>query len=175
MLCYLFSFLLGNWILSHQLEIVIFWEDSLYGMELTCRGEGRRIERRRRCWTTREEEVLIAALKDIISKGWKCENGFRTGYLRVLEGSMLKTFPSTDIRAEPHINSKLHVWKRHYASLASMLGESGITWNDSTKMINAQNDAWNLYVKVNSYFGNHSMFSYPDLCSSLLRALSNGP
>lgn len=119
-------------------------------MELTSKGQGKKIDRRRRSWTIREEEVLITALKDIVLKGWKCENGFRTGYLKLLERSMLKAFPSTDIRAEPHINSKLHVWKKFHGSLASMLGVSGITWNDLTKMIDAQDDAWELYVKTDS-------------------------
>ncbi|KAH6761949.1 hypothetical protein C2S52_019382 [Perilla frutescens var. hirtella] len=119
-------------------------------MELAFRGQGKKIDKRRRSWTNREEEVLITALKDIVSKGWKCETGFRTGYLKLLERSMLKAFPSTDIRAEPHINSKLHVWKKYHGSLASMLGVSGITWNDSNKMIDAQDDAWDLYVKTDS-------------------------
>ncbi|KAG6418607.1 hypothetical protein SASPL_120811 [Salvia splendens] len=136
-------------------------------MELTPKGQGKINKRTRRCWTTREEQVLIAALKDIVSKGWKCDNGFRAGYLKVLTGSMKKVFPGTDIRAEPHINSKLHVWKTHYASLASMLNVSGITWNDSTKMIDAQDDAWNSYVKTDSHaltMRYKSWQFYPDWC-----------
>lgn len=136
-------------------------------MELTSKGQGKKIDRRRRSWTIREEEVLIAALKDIVSKGWKCENGFRTGYLKLLERSMLKAFPSTDIRAEPHINSKLHVWKKFHGSLASMLGVCGITWNDLTKMIDAQDDAWELYVKVNTFFWKWHYISYSYLYTSL--------
>ncbi|KAL8533335.1 hypothetical protein ACS0TY_009650 [Phlomoides rotata] len=116
-------------------------------MELTSKGHGKKIDKRRRIWSIREEEVLIAALKDMILKGWKYENGFRTGYLKLLERAMQKVFPSTDLRAEPHINSKIHVWKKYHGSLASMFGVDGIKWDGTTKMIDAQDEAWESYVK----------------------------
>ncbi|XP_012842474.1 PREDICTED: uncharacterized protein LOC105962703 isoform X2 [Erythranthe guttata] len=116
-------------------------------MEFTSKGHEKKMDKRRRSWSMKEEEVLISALRDIVAKGWKCENGFRTGYLRLLERAMLRYFPKTDIRAEPHINSKIHVWKKYHGSLASMFGVSGIVWNDSTKMIDAQDDAWDTYVQ----------------------------
>ncbi|CAA0829278.1 Unknown protein [Striga hermonthica] len=119
-------------------------------MELMLKGPRKKMDKRRRSWSIKEEEVLINALKDIISKGWKCENGFKTGYLRLLERVMMKAFPNTDIRAEPHINSKIHVWKKHHGSLASMIRVDGISWDDSTKMIKAREDAWNSYVKIDS-------------------------
>ncbi|KAK6138020.1 hypothetical protein DH2020_028247 [Rehmannia glutinosa] len=136
-------------------------------MEPTYKGQGRKIDKRRRSWSIKEEEVLIAALKDIISKGWKCENGFRTGYLRLLERVMLKAFPSTDIRAEPHINSKIHVWKKYHGSLASMFRVNGISWNESAKMIEARDDAWDLYVKEDANartMRNKQWPFYPDWC-----------
>ncbi|KAI3448517.1 hypothetical protein Pfo_005182 [Paulownia fortunei] len=71
--------------------------------------------------TPDEEEVLITSLKYLITTGWKCENGFRTGYLGELENSMLKAFSRIDIRVDPYINSKIHVWKKKYGSLYSML------------------------------------------------------
>ncbi|KAL8512676.1 hypothetical protein ACS0TY_018970 [Phlomoides rotata] len=39
----------------------------------------------RRMWTTREEQVLINALKDLVLKGQKTNNGFPSGYLMKLE------------------------------------------------------------------------------------------
>ncbi|KAL8546945.1 hypothetical protein ACS0TY_006604 [Phlomoides rotata] len=35
----------------------------------------------RRIWTTHEEKVLINVLKELVKKGYKSDNGFRTGYL----------------------------------------------------------------------------------------------
>ncbi|KAG8383401.1 hypothetical protein BUALT_Bualt04G0008800 [Buddleja alternifolia] len=114
------------------------------------RGSGKKGDKSRRSWSQREEEVLITALKEIISSGWKAENGFKIGYLQTLEQHVVKAFPSTDIRAMPHINSKIHVWKKNYGSLVSMLSKSGIGWNDTTKMIEAHDEAWDSYVKTDS-------------------------
>ncbi|GER28907.1 disease resistance protein [Striga asiatica] len=136
-------------------------------MELMLKGPRKKNEKRRRSWSMKEEEVLINALKDIISKGWKCENGFKTGYLRLLERVMMKAFPDTDIKAEPHINSKIHVWKKHHGSLASMLRVDGISWDDSKKMIDAREDAWNSYVKIDTNARTMRAKSwpfYPDWC-----------
>ncbi|KAL0404489.1 UNVERIFIED_CONTAM: hypothetical protein Sradi_2089700 [Sesamum radiatum] len=33
----------------------------------------------RKTWTQREEEVLVNALRNIVTMGWKCENGFHAG------------------------------------------------------------------------------------------------
>ncbi|KAH6828123.1 hypothetical protein C2S53_014964 [Perilla frutescens var. hirtella] len=63
---------------------------------------------RTRIWTLKEKEVLVQALKDLVQQGWKGDNGFRTGYLMVLEKAMLKVFPNSDLRGEPYINSKVH-------------------------------------------------------------------
>lgn len=68
----------------------------------------------RRSWTNREEAVLIMALKDLVSNGWKSDNGFRTGYLNKLEESLKKAFPNTDLQKDPHIISKLTTWRKTY-------------------------------------------------------------
>ncbi|KAG8363844.1 hypothetical protein BUALT_Bualt19G0064700 [Buddleja alternifolia] len=114
------------------------------------RGSRKKGDKSRRSWSQKEEEVLIAALKEIISSGWKAENGFKIGYLQTLEQHVVKAFPSTDIRAMPCINSKIHVWKKNYGSLVSMLYKSGIGWNDTTKMIEAHDEAWDSYVETDS-------------------------
>ncbi|GFS29625.1 hypothetical protein Acr_00g0007560 [Actinidia rufa] len=67
----------------------------------------------RRSWTWKEEDVLIHALKDIVTKGWKVDNAtFRSGYLQVLERKLIIALPRTDLRATPHIESKIKKWKK---------------------------------------------------------------
>lgn len=63
----------------------------------------------RRTWTMEKEQQLLLGLKKAVSKGWKSENGFKTGYLLVLEEHVAQHFPNTDIKAYPHIASKIHV------------------------------------------------------------------
>ncbi|PIM99806.1 hypothetical protein CDL12_27693 [Handroanthus impetiginosus] len=105
------------------------------------RRRGDKIEARRQVWTVKEEEALIVALKDAV-------NGFRTGYLSILEKHMTTVFPGIDIRADPHIHSKIHVWKKNHASLVSVMSRSGFGWNDTTNMIVVEDSVWDNYVKV---------------------------
>ncbi|KAL0401179.1 UNVERIFIED_CONTAM: hypothetical protein Slati_4147800 [Sesamum latifolium] len=63
----------------------------------------------RRAWSNHEEEVLINGLKSIVSSGWKCDNGFRNGYLTHLENFMARALPNCEIKADPHITSKIQI------------------------------------------------------------------
>ncbi|KAG6390402.1 hypothetical protein SASPL_148136 [Salvia splendens] len=40
-----------------------------------------KVDRSRRIWSVREEEILMATLKELSANGWKSDNGFRSGYL----------------------------------------------------------------------------------------------
>ncbi|KAL0445076.1 UNVERIFIED_CONTAM: hypothetical protein Slati_2230300 [Sesamum latifolium] len=84
----------------------------------------------RRIWSTVEEEALLECLRDIVRSGWKCDNGFRTGYLTMLEQLLRKKYPESDLKSDPHISSKIHVWKRTYACIFDMLAKSGFGWNE---------------------------------------------
>ncbi|GFP98768.1 hypothetical protein PHJA_002020700 [Phtheirospermum japonicum] len=102
----------------------------------------------RRVWSQEEEKVLAQLLKDLVVRGWKCDNGFRSGYTHVLEQYMSQAFPGTDIRAEPHISSKIHIWEKHYGTLTMMLGRSEFSWNETSHTIGVKDDAhWNQFVK----------------------------
>ncbi|KAL0413109.1 UNVERIFIED_CONTAM: hypothetical protein Sradi_1512600 [Sesamum radiatum] len=82
-------------------------------------------------WTIVEEEALISDLKNLVVSGWKCDNGFQNGYLAQLEVHMHRAFPLSHIKAEPHITSKLHVWKKQYSTLVTMMSKSGLGWDDN--------------------------------------------
>ncbi|KAL8545263.1 hypothetical protein ACS0TY_005448 [Phlomoides rotata] len=53
---------------------------------------------------------------------------------------MQKLLPGTDIVANPHINSKIHVWKKEYSALSDLLSKSGIGWNSTTSMIEVDDE-----------------------------------
>ncbi|KAL8476163.1 hypothetical protein ACS0TY_028719 [Phlomoides rotata] len=46
----------------------------------------------------------------------------------------------TDIVANPHINSKIHVWKKDYGALSDLLSKSGIGWNLTNSMIEIEDE-----------------------------------
>ncbi|KAG8387484.1 hypothetical protein BUALT_Bualt02G0026000 [Buddleja alternifolia] len=105
----------------------------------------------RRCWTFGEEKALAKALKDLLVRGYKADNGFKSGYQNLLEKAMVQAFPGTSIKAEPHINSRIHVWRKNYATISTMLNRSGFGWNDATNMIVVDSEAiWNNFVKTDS-------------------------
>ncbi|GER39302.1 UvrABC system protein A [Striga asiatica] len=58
-------------------------------------------------WTFDEERALVSGLKDLVARGWKCDNGFRSGYTTVLEQHIRQLCPGSNIKAEPHICSKI--------------------------------------------------------------------
>ncbi|PIN18452.1 hypothetical protein CDL12_08875 [Handroanthus impetiginosus] len=122
---------------------------------------GDKVEARRRVWTAKEKEALIVALKDAVASGWKCDNGFRTGCLSALEKHMMTVFPGTNICADPHIHSKIHVWKKNHASLVSMISHSGFGWNDSANMIVVEDSVWDNYVKVDPNVRTMRFKSFP--------------
>ncbi|KAL8535740.1 hypothetical protein ACS0TY_011394 [Phlomoides rotata] len=99
---------------------------------------GKNTNRNCRAWTP-----------DLVTKGWRTENGFKPGYLQKLEMGMVRKLPGTDIHVIPHITSRITIWKKFHGSLQTMLGgNSGIGFNTVTGMIDCHNDAWALIVKV---------------------------
>lgn len=103
----------------------------------------------RRSWTKVEETSLIASLKEVIAQGFKSDNGFRAGYLNRVDDAILKMFPNTDLRGDPHINSKLTSWKKSYYSLNGILSRSGIGFNvRGDFMIDCENDQCEQVIKV---------------------------
>ncbi|KAL0308911.1 UNVERIFIED_CONTAM: hypothetical protein Sradi_5833400 [Sesamum radiatum] len=75
----------------------------------------------RRVWSTAKEEVSLEYLRETIRTGWKSDNGFRSGYLGVLEILLNKACPNSGLKAEPHLSSKIHVWKKTYGYINDMM------------------------------------------------------
>lgn len=88
--------------------------------ERSIHGKGKVTGYSRRSWTTNEEKCLMDALNDIVVKGMKADNGFKSGYLNALESAMVQAFPNTDLKGDSHINSKIRVWKKQYGSLGTI-------------------------------------------------------
>ncbi|KAL8511872.1 hypothetical protein ACS0TY_018346 [Phlomoides rotata] len=87
-------------------------------------------------------------MKELVANGWKTENGFKPDYLLKLEAGMLKSLPGTDIRASPHITSRITIWKRFHSSLQTMLNNNfGIGLNADTGLIDCHDNCWALIVK----------------------------
>ncbi|KAG6417987.1 hypothetical protein SASPL_120184 [Salvia splendens] len=110
----------------------------------------------RRGWTDREEAFLLATLKKLVAIGWKSDNGFRSGYLHKLEDSLRQEFPWSDLKANPHLQSKIHIWKKAYGALSLVLARSGVGFNvHNDYKIDCDEEQWDQIIKVERAY--HSM------------------
>ncbi|KAL8545887.1 hypothetical protein ACS0TY_005852 [Phlomoides rotata] len=62
------------------------------------------------------------------------------GYLNLLSTYIKQVFPNIDLKPEPHINSRITVWKRNYHSLFEILKNTGVGLDSTTKMIEATDE-----------------------------------
>ncbi|CAL5384241.1 unnamed protein product [Camellia sinensis] len=105
----------------------------------------------RRFWNRREELFLITTMKNVTASNprWKLDNNqFRAGFYNECEKKILSAFPRTDLRATPHIDSKIKLWRKQYNTLQDMLKISGFGWDDEQKMVLVDSDdVWQNYVR----------------------------
>ncbi|KAL8484388.1 hypothetical protein ACS0TY_026888 [Phlomoides rotata] len=82
--------------------------------ELNIGGRGRQkaTPNIRRVWTYIEEKELVNALKELVVKGNKCDNGFKTGYLMLLENMLANKFPGLNSTTYC-IDAMPEVWEAH--------------------------------------------------------------
>ena len=122
------------------------------------RGKGKANDdatpRTRRVWTTKECDVLIRCMMDKFCDKWKAETGqFRAGFFNEVEKALIMALPGTDLRVNPHIDSKIKHWRKQYNLITDMGRLSGFGWDDQQKMVTVDSDeVWNTYVKVNYSF-----------------------
>ncbi|ONK57963.1 uncharacterized protein A4U43_C09F6220 [Asparagus officinalis] len=61
---------------------------------------------------------------------------------------MLVFLPTTDLMANPHLDPKIKYWKKVYACIYTALSTSGISWNNTTKIISIDDEnVWNEYCE----------------------------
>ncbi|KAL7215875.1 hypothetical protein ACSBR1_027925 [Camellia fascicularis] len=112
------------------------WQASR-GMDDTGTTSSHKKGKPRRFWNHREELFLITTMKDVTASNprWKLDNNqFRAGFYNECEKKILSAFPGTNLRATPHIDSKIKLWRKQYNTLQYMLKISGFGWDDEQKM-----------------------------------------
>ncbi|KAL8470142.1 hypothetical protein ACS0TY_032856 [Phlomoides rotata] len=114
-------------------------------------GEKGKTVRNQRSGSKLEEDALVLCLVEIVNNGWKADNGFKAGFPRELEKGMRALLPGTDIVANPHINSMIHVWKKNY-----------IGWNWTTNTLDIIDEwVWESKKKADPHVKGMGFKSWP--------------
>ncbi|KAI9121272.1 hypothetical protein K1719_008305 [Acacia pycnantha] len=81
------------------------------------------------------------------------DNGFKSGYANALQTMMEAKLPGCGIKATPHITSRLKTLKRLWQTTYDIIygpSTSGFGWDPETKLITADDDIWDEYLKAHS-------------------------
>ncbi|KAL0285848.1 UNVERIFIED_CONTAM: hypothetical protein Sangu_2762300 [Sesamum angustifolium] len=81
----------------------------------------------------------------------ECDNGFRTGYLGILEQLLNRSCLDSGLLANPHISSKIHEWKKTYGCINDMMGRSGFGCNATTQSIDVKDYVFNNFAKIDPF------------------------
>ncbi|KAL2929993.1 KaiC-like protein 2 [Bienertia sinuspersici] len=68
--------------------------------------------------------------------GWKVDTGHKSGYLTYIMKEMAKKLPKCNLKADPHIKSKVKVMKKQLTYILEIQqNRSGFGWDDEQKMV----------------------------------------
>ncbi|KAI3713866.1 hypothetical protein L1987_72453 [Smallanthus sonchifolius] len=111
-----------------------------------------RLSTKKHKWTKIEDEALISALTELCQSGWKRDNNiFRSGYTTVLEKELKSKLPGCNLKASPHIESRLKTLKKHCDAITDMIDAFGIEWRSTDcTLICYDDDVWEDWVKDHS-------------------------
>ncbi|KAI8535033.1 hypothetical protein RHMOL_Rhmol10G0143600 [Rhododendron molle] len=101
-----------------------------------------------RSWRKSEEDALMKCMLSEAAERWKAENGFKTGYFTHLQKELHKVLPGCNLKANPHIDSKVRHWKSVWARIVDITNLSGYGWDAVNKRIDVEQAVWDAYLKA---------------------------
>ncbi|KAK9143106.1 hypothetical protein Syun_012506 [Stephania yunnanensis] len=100
----------------------------------------------RRKWSHAEDVALVNAMVEMVASGvYKCDNGFKPGYLTKVEEALKTTCSNLGIKARPHIESRLKSLKKDWFIVNDVIcgirhGTSGFGFDSTSNMVTAPED-----------------------------------
>ncbi|CAA0814098.1 Unknown protein [Striga hermonthica] len=116
------------------------------------KGEDNYCKTTNKKWTPEEDMALIASLAELCDSGWKRKNGiFKNGYTAALERKLKLKLPGCNIKASPHIESRLKLLRRQYEAIREMQGADGIQWVEQDNMVLCRDDkVWEDWIQAHA-------------------------
>ena len=103
----------------------------------------------KRFWTKDEEWALVNGLLELSADPvWKAEGNFKSGYQVKLESMLNEKFPTSGLKAYPHIDSKTKWFRNKYNVITEMLRTSNFSWDDTTETIKCERLSYEDFCKV---------------------------
>uniref|UniRef100_A0A0E0E0N8 Myb/SANT-like domain-containing protein n=1 Tax=Oryza meridionalis TaxID=40149 RepID=A0A0E0E0N8_9ORYZ len=119
---------------------------SKFGTFLTKKAKYSKLttkKRDKRTWTAEEEKLLIDILYGMNDFSWKVDAGHKFGYLTFIEKEMAKVLPRAELKADPHIKSKVKILKKQLSYIMKIQQNgSGFGWDDENKMVTRDRDIY---------------------------------
>ncbi|XVF59148.1 hypothetical protein PTKIN_Ptkin07bG0252500 [Pterospermum kingtungense] len=107
-------------------------------------------KRTNRKWSFEEDVVLVSCMVDLHNMGThNADTGFKAGYLLELERMVGKKLPSANIKAKPHIESRIKTLKKDWSIIFDMVQgncTSGFGWDSQKNMVTAEDAVWESYI-----------------------------
>lgn len=106
-------------------------------------------KRDKKIWTAEEEKTLIDVLYEMNDSGWKADTGHKCGYTSYVEKELAKRLPNAEIKADPHIQSKVKTMKKLLSYVLDIQQNgSGFGWDDDRKMVVGDKKLFSDWAKV---------------------------
>ncbi|KAK7295758.1 hypothetical protein RJT34_18670 [Clitoria ternatea] len=97
-------------------------------------------------WTHEMDRCLTEVIAEQVKKGNKVDNILKpAAFLGALE--TLKEKYGIHVTRE-HIKNRLKTWRKQFGVLKELLAHKGFMWNETEKMVVADNAVWNDYIEA---------------------------
>ena len=101
-----------------------------------------------RLWTKLEERTLVECMLELTKKGLVEKGNFQTSGLKELEKMMYAKLVDCELKALPHIKSKIRYFKEKFMAFLQLKQASGVGWDDIRGCIVADDDMFNEWLLV---------------------------
>ncbi|KAM6587596.1 hypothetical protein CsatA_010201 [Cannabis sativa] len=105
-------------------------------------------------WTLEQDNALIDCLLELSrNPTWRADCGFKNGYLQQIESMLEAKLPGSNLKASPHIESRIKTLKGNYSCLAELLLLSGFNWDEVHSTLVCEKSVFDEYVKLAEIYG----------------------